>query len=384
MKTEEMSIELVIAQTPTVALLDPKKKEELYAFLEREIAQFVPDLSTETTRKQIASLAYKVSRTKAAIDDAGALLKSEWLKKSQEVDKARKEIREKLDMLRDRARKPLTDWEEAEDRRQAAVDAAFDELRQYATVLASDTGQMIAAKLNNAETYPLPAAVFQDRFSDACTLKATVTQVLREALKRAEQAEHDAAELARLRMEAQATELARLTKEREEREAQRLRDMETARKAEEARQVAIAEQAKARHAQEVEAATKEAAERERLRVSDVAERRLKESEAAHRAELEKARKAQEAAESSQREAAAKVARDEAARLNEEARLMKEAENKAKEEAKIAANKKHRAAVMTAAKVALIEHCAIEEETARKVVLAISAGKIPAVSWSWIA
>lgn len=87
-------LELEIRQQPSLALLDPAKKKELYDFLEREIAEFVPDLETETGRKKIASLAYKVARTKTAIDDAGALLKSEWLKKSQAIDLSRRDIRE--------------------------------------------------------------------------------------------------------------------------------------------------------------------------------------------------------------------------------------------------------------------------------------------------
>jgi len=379
-KTEEQestAIEVVIAQTPSVALLDPKQKEELYAFLEREIDAFVPDLSTETSRKQIASLAYKVSRTKTAIDDAGAALKSEWLKKSQAIDVSRREIRDRLDALRDRARQPLTDWEKEEENRAAWVAEAFEKFRSVVVIRADDTSETVAMLLKACAQEPLQVSIFQERFDEAKHAKAAAVQSLSASLARVQQQEAEKLELARLRAEAEAraiadreaaeaAELARLMKEREEREKQRLADMEAARKAEEARQVALAEQAKARSRIETEALL----ERNRI-------------EAEYQAEIRKARQAQESAEASEREARERIERD--IRVAGEAdRIRKEqAERKAAEEAKIAANKKHRAAVMTAAKVALIEHCGVDEDTARKVVLAISSGKIPAVTWSWI-
>lgn len=142
------SIELVIQQTPSVALLDPVKKEELYAFLEREIAAFVPDLSTEASRKKIAALAYKVARTKTAIDDAGAELKAEALKKSQIIDAGRKEIRDRLDEMKARVRKPLTDWEEAEAARIKFVEYQITLFKQAPNLLATDTADRASAILS--------------------------------------------------------------------------------------------------------------------------------------------------------------------------------------------------------------------------------------------
>src|SRR3990167_1039929 len=148
MSTTETSIDLLIQHQPSVALLDPKKKEELYAFLEREIEAFLPDLSTEATRKKIAALAYKVARTKTAIDDAGAGLKAEWLKKSQLIDISRREIREKLDVLRDKARKPLTDWETAEEELIAFCEKQIAQLQAAPQVLESDSSATIEALLS--------------------------------------------------------------------------------------------------------------------------------------------------------------------------------------------------------------------------------------------
>ena len=79
--------------------------------IEEEVLGFIPDLSTVTSRKEIASLAMKVSKSKVVIDKAGKELTAEWKSKAKLVDSSRKEARDFLDMLRDRVRKPLTEWE---------------------------------------------------------------------------------------------------------------------------------------------------------------------------------------------------------------------------------------------------------------------------------
>lgn len=76
-----------------------------------EVVTETPDLSTAASRQRIASLAYKVARSKTALDDLGKQLVAEWKTKSAAVDKERKRVREELDALRDEVRKPLTDWE---------------------------------------------------------------------------------------------------------------------------------------------------------------------------------------------------------------------------------------------------------------------------------
>ena len=87
------NIAIIVESNPGIVLIDKVKREEFYEHVKREVESFVPDLSTDKGRKAIAALAFKVSRTKTAIDDAGAELKSEWLKQSQVVDESRRDIR---------------------------------------------------------------------------------------------------------------------------------------------------------------------------------------------------------------------------------------------------------------------------------------------------
>lgn len=53
--------------------------------------------------------------------------------------------------------------------------------------------------------------------------------------------------------------------------------------------------------------------------------------------------------------------------------------KALTEEKRAENRAHRSRIMAAAKVAIMKHGGVEEEAARKIVLAIGAGEVPAVA-----
>jgi len=85
--------------------------------IEVEARRFVPDISTSKSRKEIASLAYKIARSKTALDKLGKDLVSDWKVKAKAVDLERKLIRDRLDALALEIRRPLTEWEESESRR---------------------------------------------------------------------------------------------------------------------------------------------------------------------------------------------------------------------------------------------------------------------------
>jgi len=82
--------------------------------IEAEVISHVPDVSTNKGRDYIASLAHKVAKSKVALDDAGKNLVAGWKEQAKVVDESRKHARDYLDDLKERVRKPLTDWENAE------------------------------------------------------------------------------------------------------------------------------------------------------------------------------------------------------------------------------------------------------------------------------
>lgn len=93
--------------------------EDVLSRIEGEVT-FFTDCKTPLGRKNIASMAYKVSRSKTILDKLGKTLVAEWKQKAKKVDNSRKKAREYLDDLRDRVREPLNEWEKAEEERIAA------------------------------------------------------------------------------------------------------------------------------------------------------------------------------------------------------------------------------------------------------------------------
>mgnify|MGYP000624677083 CR=1 FL=1 len=84
-----------------------------------EIDSFVPDLSTAKGRKEIASIAHKVAKSKTYLDGVGKELVAELKQKPKLIDAERKRMREMLEAWKDEVRQPLTEWENIEKDRVA-------------------------------------------------------------------------------------------------------------------------------------------------------------------------------------------------------------------------------------------------------------------------
>lgn len=363
-------------------LQHPAKFDKFYDDIKRETDAHETDLTTERGRKAVASLAYKVARTKTAIDDAGKLLTEEWRGKISVVDKARREIRERLDGLRDEVRAPLTKWEADEEARLKVVDERFEWLRSAAVVTLDMDSVTVLGRAEFVSSSVFPEDIFQASREIALNLQAQTVATLRAAGERLLREEADRVELEKLRSaqaQREAMEIAeREAREEAEREVARI---EAEGAAERARVAAVAKQAEERKAEisrvaaEAEASARAQAERQAEEAREHAEREAQEERvAAERRHAEalaaEKRRADEAEALRQREAAAV----EADRLAREA----EAKRVADEQARRDRDRKHRGAVMKAAKEAIIAVGA-DEETAKKIVLAIVADEIPAVT-----
>jgi len=87
------------------------------------VNDFEHDMKNGASRQRTASLAQKVRTLKTRLDGMGKDLTSDWAKKKKAVDANRKSMREALDDLSKEARKPLTDWEDAEKLKAAQIEA---------------------------------------------------------------------------------------------------------------------------------------------------------------------------------------------------------------------------------------------------------------------
>lgn len=87
--------------------------------------QVEPDLATPKSRQAIASMAYRVTRSKTYLDGIGKEQVNDLRVKIDYVNTMRRLLCSSLDEIRDEVRKPLTDWEEAEMARLAELSELF-------------------------------------------------------------------------------------------------------------------------------------------------------------------------------------------------------------------------------------------------------------------
>lgn len=349
---------------PVAVLTDAKTYSEFYKSIKEQIAVFEPDTSTESGRKKIASMAYKVTRSKTAIDDAGKKLNEEARAQINAVDATRRKIREELETLATEVRKPLTEWETREETRKVQAVADLKQIADLSVVLATDSAENIKARIAELAAIEISEDVHIDGTDHARTNQADAIAKLQEALARVEKYEADQRELARLRQEAEERE----RQEQDRREKARLAEIE-AEKAAKAR--AEYEENVRRQAEAAEKSKKDAAERERLAVEE-----------ARQSEIIKARAEQDRVE---REAQAAVAKAEAEaravkeKADREERERQEADAKTKrEQAAREADRAYRGRIMGEAKEAMIA-IGTKEAVAKALVLAIVAGEIPHVT-----
>lgn len=104
------------------------------------------DVSTLKGRTSIAGTAYKVARSKTYLDGLGKALVAEIKQQAAAVDAERKYIRDTLDELRDSIRKPLDEWEEADEARKAAHQSRLVRLGEIAASIL-DTPATLDAKI---------------------------------------------------------------------------------------------------------------------------------------------------------------------------------------------------------------------------------------------
>ena len=192
--------------TAAEAFATPDSLTALIQGIRAEVITEAPDLSTAASRQRIASLAYKVARSKTALDDLGKQLVSEWKTKSAAVDKERKRVRDELDVLRDEVRKPLTDWEDEQER--IAAEAARIEAERIAAEKAE-------AERAEAERQEAIRKQLEEIAAREAAVKAEEERIAREAAAKiaAERAEAERIER-EARIAAEAAELAKRDAER--------------------------------------------------------------------------------------------------------------------------------------------------------------------------
>ncbi|MGO2204136.1 hypothetical protein [Pseudomonas helleri] len=365
---------------------------QFFDAVKAEVTGEVPDLSTRKGRERIASLAAKVSKSKAAVEKPGR----EYLKRLKEMPKVvEAELREfvtSMDLLRDATRQPLTDWEKAEDARVDKHNDGIQKIKDMVLFDAIPQAATVAQVIADLEAIAIDES-WQEFLPEAAQAKDQALAKLRALLAERTQYEAEQAELARLRAEAEAqaqrdreAEIARAAAERArveaEQRAQAERDAAIKREADakaeaerrELELILAAEQAERAAAQasreKIEAEQRAAQQKidDELRLKQQIEQaeanRIAAEQRAEQERLDAVRRQEEAVERARQ---AEVARQQAA-ADEERRQAEARE----------ADRAHKGAIYKAAKEAFMQH-GMNEECARLAVKLVASGLIPAIS-----
>lgn len=297
--------------------------------IEREVRAVRTDISTPAGRDQVRSLAYKVARSKTALDAMGKGLTDEWRARTDAVNAERRAIRERLDALAEDVRRPLTAWEQAEKDRVAGHERALAAMVEAPGYGQAETAAEIELRLSYLRSYS--ARDWQEFAARAADTLAAEIERTERLLVAAQKREAEAAERAQRQAEERAAHAAR----------------------------AAAEQAEAE---------RRAAEKQRRE----AEERAARAEAA-------AAEAERRAEAARVAAAEKAERDRAAAIEAERRRVAEAAERERREAEArAADRAHRGRINKAAADALVL-AGLTDEQARLAITAIVSGGVPAVT-----
>jgi colicin import membrane protein len=336
----------------------PGGVEAIISKLEADVRSVKTDMSTPAGRKEIASLAHKVARSKTALDDMGKDLVSGLKSQAGKIDAERRVIRDRLDALKDEVRKPLTDWENADKDRIAGHEQALITITAYLSFASTASVAELRGFLE--ELGQIARRDWQEFAARASGTLDEVRDRLNKALAAAQKREDEAAELARLRAERAAREQA---------------DREARIAAEAAEKARVEAEKKAARAAE-DAACAAQAERARIEQEKAAAlAKAAQADADRKAAAEKAeRDAKDAVEAAEKRQAAAIEA-------ERKRVADEAAKAAAEVAKREANKRHLAKVNNTAVAAFVAG-GLNEDAAKLAVTLIAKRQIPAISISY--
>lgn len=206
-----MSTDLAVITEGALVSFDQERVNDYLKKLREQETSVIADISTEAGRDDIRSRAFKLAKTKTAIDKKGAELKEEAQATVKAVDAERRRIWDELEALQLEVRKPLTEWEQAEKNRVAEHESAIIMIEAALQINADATAKALQGMIDSVQG-------MANREWEEFTFRATATikrvvDDLSARLTVRKKADEDAAELERLRQ-------LEIKRQNDEREAQ--------------------------------------------------------------------------------------------------------------------------------------------------------------------
>ena len=359
-----MEIQVIEQNEITVAFNNPQGIQQIIDNIKSQVdEQFnsvVWDFTKEKDRKAVASMAYKVGRSKTAIDAEGKKLKEQYTVFTKAIDADRKSAREQLEAEQERIRKPLDDWENAEKDRVEGLQLRVDEISLPCEF---ESSQFIKSQIEYIKSIEVDDSFME--FKDKAKLaKFEKLEMLNNLLTNVEKKEEEEAQLEKQRIE----EWQRIQQERDEKIAHEAK-LQAEREAEE----------KARIERErVEKEKKDAFEKSQREKREAVEREENLKREAEQALIREAQLKEQAEQQAKQAEIDKQQAIEAERKRIEQQQKSKAEAELKEQQAREANKAHKKAVCDSI-LAELAKLNIDEATGQNLIKAIYNNQIPNIS-----
>lgn len=197
---ETALIPLTDAELPQ--LYGTPQLEQVLTRIETEVRAQVLDVETAAGRKEIASLAHKIARSKTALDKAGLDLTKDMRDKIAAVNADRNVVKTRLDDLKSEIRAPLDEWEAKDEKRKAGIRERLEAFHH------NRTDWRYASSDIRAVIEEVTAIVIDDSWDEfeamAQSAKDSALQKFRSDLEMSIKQEEQAAESARIKAEKEA------------------------------------------------------------------------------------------------------------------------------------------------------------------------------------
>ena len=313
----------------------------------REEAKNLPaDMTVRKNREEVASFAYKVARSKTAVDKAGAALSAEYKEIPKKIDANRRVYKDAFESLQAEVRQPLTEWEKAEADRIALRESQIESLKFYLELSVRDHSHAyLSTQLEHLNACSVDSSL-EEYETEAHRIKAAAIKHLTEQVSIQAKYEAEQAELERLRKAA-------ADQAQKDREAQIARD--------------AADQSR-KEADQAAQVEREKADRDRIAAEMAIKQAERDLELAEQRRIAQENQAKLDAIAAEKRAAEQV---ESARQAEIDRQAAEAKRIEDARLKREADTKHKGAINRQALADLVEHADITEEQAKLVIKCIA-------------
>jgi len=268
---------VILENVNAVEVFSGKGLDELLNKITEEAKSLVPDLTTKKGRDAIASMGYKVAKSKTYLDGLRKGLVSEWKTKAKAVDAEGKKMRDTLESLKEEVMKPLNEWKAAEKYR---VDKHESNLKEITSTGSDALNNWIDENLPSMLKYVESFSVddFEEFSPVAAGAKDRAITQIKEAIAKREAYDKEQAELEKLRAEAAEREQKdheeKLRLEGEERarlEAEKEKERETIASLEREANIEKERQAAIHAKEEAEKRAKQAEENAKIEVEKAAQ-----------------------------------------------------------------------------------------------------------------